>query len=42
MTSLLSDLFEWLIDSSSYTWPVRLILSIVVFGILLFMFGDDF
>jgi hypothetical protein len=40
MGRILSDIFDWFLDSTSLAWPVKLILSLVVFVVLVALFGD--
>lgn len=42
MGSFLSDLFDSMIDSSGFTWPIKILLSVVVFLVLIFVLGDHF
>lgn len=40
MGRIFSDIFDWFLDGSNLTWPVKLLLSVVVGVFLLSVFGD--
>jgi hypothetical protein len=40
MGRIFSDIFDWFLEDSSFIWPVKLLLSLVVFVVCIYFFGD--
>lgn len=40
MGRIFSDLFDWFLDGTTLSWPVKLGLSLVVFVVLTMFLGD--